>query len=62
VFEFPVYVTVTVSAPIGRAVVDKLVFPPANVPVPKTEVPSVKATVPVGVVEGEVTVAVSFTD
>ena len=61
-FEFPVYVTVIASAPIGRAVVDKLAFPPAKVLVPKTVVPTVKVTVPVGVIVGDATVAVSFTD
>jgi hypothetical protein len=61
-FAVPAYVTVIRSVPTGREVVVKLAFPPDNVPVPNTVVPSVKVTVPVGMVVGEVTVAVSFTD
>jgi len=50
------------SVPVGRVVVVKVTFPPASVPAPNTVVPSVKVTVPVGVVVGDATMAVSFTD
>lgn len=61
-FEFPEYVAVIESAPDGKVVVANVAFPPDNVAVPRTAVPSVKVTVPIGVVVADVTVAVSFTD
>ena len=47
--------------PTGRVEVLKLALPPDKFAVPKTTEPEVKVTVPVGVVVGDVTVAVNFT-
>lgn len=49
-------------APRGNVLVLRLALPPERVTVPNVVEPEVKITVPVGVVVGEVTVAVSVTD
>ena len=47
--------------PTGKVAVLRLALPPARFTVPRTTEPEVNVTVPVGVVVGDVTVAVNLT-
>jgi hypothetical protein len=57
----PLYIAVMLCDPVLSADVLKLALPPARFTVPSTLPLSMNVTAPVGVVVGEVTVAVNFT-
>jgi len=61
IFELPEYVALTVVDPTGSEDVVNVAFPLTSWPVPKTVVPAVKVTGPVGVTVGDVIVAVNVT-
>jgi hypothetical protein len=61
-FEFHGYVTVTVFEPTGSVEVVNVALPLLSSTVPRVVVPDVKVTGPVGVVVGELMVAVKVTD
>jgi len=58
----PAYVAVIESLPTGRLEVLKLAVPPLSVPLPRTVLPLLNVTVPVGVPLAALTVAVKVTD
>jgi hypothetical protein len=48
-FAVSLYVAVTVFAPRGKVLVERLALPPASVTVPRVVAPDVKVTVPVAI-------------
>ena len=60
-FEFPLYVAVTLVEPTASDDVTKVAFPPLSWTVPRTVFPAVNVTGPAGFVVGDVMVAVNVT-
>jgi hypothetical protein len=60
-FEFPLYVAVTVVEPVAREEIVNFALPPLSCAVPNTVFPTVKVTGPVGFTVGDEIVAVNVT-